>query len=87
MAADHDIVVDRPLRGDRHAHGARDGIDVALEIFRSHRVRCVFATAHYDHYARTRAEAANPLAWLKKPYTMVSLIETITTALKDLNTG
>ena len=64
--------------------GSRDGIDAALELFRERGIRCIFATAHYDQETRTRAEPASPLGWLKKPYTMVSLIETVRRALNEL---
>jgi DNA-binding response OmpR family regulator len=63
--------------------GARDGIDVALELFREHGIRCIFATAHYDQRARMRAEPAGPLGWLQKPYTMASLVEMVRQALND----
>jgi two-component system, response regulator PdtaR len=64
--------------------GKRDGIDAALELFRNHGIRCLFATAHHDQDARRRAEPAIPLGWLQKPYTMASLIQMIRQALRDL---
>jgi DNA-binding NarL/FixJ family response regulator len=67
--------------------GRRDGIDAALELFREHGIRCIFASAHYDPDTRTRAEPALPLGWLRKPYTMTSLVETVRRALSDLNAG
>lgn len=54
--------------------GGRDGIDAALEIFREHKIRSIFATAHADEQARRRAEPAQPLAWLPKPYAIPSLV-------------
>jgi two-component system, response regulator PdtaR len=54
--------------------GARDGIDAALEIFHKHRIRCIFATAHVDEHAKRRAEPAQPLGWVQKPYSMASLV-------------
>jgi DNA-binding NarL/FixJ family response regulator len=60
----------------------RDGIDAALELFRDHGIRCIFATAHADPESRRRAAAAEPLGWLQKPYTMDSLLDMIETALK-----
>jgi len=63
--------------------GKRDGIDVAIELFRDHGIRCVFATAHCDPEARKRAAPADPLGWLQKPYTMASLIEMIGNSLSD----
>jgi DNA-binding NarL/FixJ family response regulator len=64
--------------------GPRDGIDAALELFRTLGIRCVFATAHHDAQARERARAANPLGWLQKPYTMRSLVEMVRSAARDL---
>lgn len=55
--------------------GGRDGIDVALELFRNHNIRCVFASAHTDAETRARAADASPLGWLAKPYTPIALIE------------
>ena len=64
--------------------GERDGIDAALELFGSHGIRCVFATAHYDPRTRARADPAAPLAWVPKPYTMAALIVAIRRALREL---
>jgi two-component system, response regulator PdtaR len=63
--------------------GKRDGIDAALELFGTHGIRCVFATAHHDKSTRARAEPAHPLAWVPKPYAMTSLVEAIRKALLD----
>jgi DNA-binding NarL/FixJ family response regulator len=65
--------------------GVRDGIDAALEIFREHGIRCIFASAHQDEHARRRAEPASPLAWLPKPYSMQSLIDGVQRALATLD--
>jgi DNA-binding NarL/FixJ family response regulator len=61
--------------------GQRDGVDAAIELFESHGVRSVFATAHYDRETRQRAEKANPLGWLQKPYSMASLVVAVRDAL------
>jgi len=45
----------------------------------------VFATAHYDEHARSRAAPAAPLGWLQKPYTMASLVATVEDALRELD--
>jgi two-component system, response regulator PdtaR len=71
-------VVDIRLAGDR------DGIDTALELFRSHGIRCIFASAHSDDEAGQRAAPAAPLGWLQKPYSMASLIEMVRTATEDV---
>lgn len=64
--------------------GKRDGIDAALELFGTYGIRCVFATAHHDEGTKARAQPANPLAWVPKPYAMASLIEAVRVALQDL---
>jgi two-component system, response regulator PdtaR len=71
-------VVDISLAGDR------DGVDTALELFRSHGVRCIFATAYSDDEARQRAAPAVPLGWLPKPYSMASLTEMVRTAADEV---
>ena len=68
-------VVDIRLAGDR------DGVDTAVELLRSHGVRSIFATAHADRETRSRAQAAAPLGWLQKPYTMASLVFQVRDAL------
>jgi two-component system, response regulator PdtaR len=72
------VVMDIRLAGDR------DGIDTALELFRLHGVRCIFASAHSDDDTRRRAAPAAPLGWLQKPYTMASLTAMVRAALKEL---
>lgn len=58
---------------DLRLAGNRDGVDTALELLRSHGIRCIFATAYSDPEAHARAKPADPLGWLHKPYTMASL--------------
>jgi DNA-binding NarL/FixJ family response regulator len=64
--------------------GKRDGIDAALNLFRQHGIRCIFATAHYDSDARRRAVPAAPLAWLPKPFSMASLVTVVGRAIDEL---
>jgi two-component system, response regulator PdtaR len=64
--------------------GKRDGIDAALELFNTLGIRCVFATAHNDEDTRLRAEPANPIAWVPKPYSMASLVEAVRRAVKQI---
>jgi two-component system, response regulator PdtaR len=64
----HVVIMDIRLKG------ARDGIDAALEIYRTTGIRCVFATAHNDSETLRRANAAEPLGWLPKPYTPDQLV-------------
>jgi DNA-binding NarL/FixJ family response regulator len=62
-----------------------DGVDCALELFKRYGLRCVFATAHYDAEVRCRAEPAQPLAWLAKPYSRSSLVSVVRDALDRLS--
>lgn len=65
--------------------GARDGVDTALELFHTHGIRCIFASAHSgDPEAHRRAESAAPLGWLQKPYTMTSLTKLVRAAARQL---
>jgi two-component system, response regulator PdtaR len=72
------VVMDIRLAGDR------DGVDTALELFRLHGVRCIFASAHSDDDTRRRAAPAAPLGWLQKPYTMASLTAMVRAAFTEL---
>src|SRR4051812_30300206 len=40
--------------------GVRDGVDAAIEIYRTHGIPSIFATANTDPYTRQRAALANP---------------------------
>ncbi|HEY3678561.1 MAG TPA: response regulator, partial [Bradyrhizobium sp.] len=62
----------------------RDGIDAARELFQDLAIRCIFATAHDDAHTRERAEPYAPLGWLAKPYTMMTLIASVSAALDKL---
>jgi DNA-binding response OmpR family regulator len=73
------VVMDIRLAGDR------DGIDIALELFRSHGIRCIFASAYSDQEAQRRAAPAAPLGWLQKPYTMASLTAKVREAVRELH--
>ena len=64
--------------------GERDGIHAAVEIFRTLGIRCIFATAHYDQHSLERAKPAMPLGWLQKPYSSISLVNAVRSALREL---
>jgi DNA-binding response OmpR family regulator len=72
------VVMDIRLAGDL------DGIETALELFRSHGIRCIFASAYSDQEAQRRAAPAAPLGWLQKPYTMASLMDKVRAAVREL---
>lgn len=63
--------------------GERDGIDAALEIFRTLGIRSLFASAHVDAQVRARAEAARPLGWVAKPYRVETLLAAVGEALDE----
>ena len=61
--------------------GARDGVETAIELQKSFGIPSIFATAHGDAATRKRAEEAQPLGWLQKPYSAAALIEAVRFAL------
>ena len=63
---------------------ARDGVDAALEIFRTLGIRSLFASAHGDAQTRARAEAAQPLGWVAKPYRVETLLRALAEALRKV---
>lgn len=72
------VVMDIRLAGDR------DGVDAALEIYRSLGIRSIFASAHGDARIRARAAEAQPLAWVAKPYRVATLVKAVEEALGQL---
>jgi DNA-binding NarL/FixJ family response regulator len=64
--------------------GNRDGVDAALEIFRTLGIRSLFASAHVDAQVRARAAAAQPLGWVAKPYRVETLLKAIEGALGEV---
>jgi DNA-binding NarL/FixJ family response regulator len=79
----------RPLLAvmDIHLATRRDGVEAAIELFRRHGIRCIFATAHSDADTRRRAAPAQPLGWIAKPYTMSSLVALVEEAVTELDGG
>lgn len=64
--------------------GRRDGVDAALEIFRTLGIRSLFASAHGDAQVRARAQPARPLGWVAKPYRVQTLVKAVETALREV---
>ena len=86
MSADEAIAMARSERPalaivDVRLAGHRDGVEAAIELFREHGVRSIFATAHAHPETRRRAQAAAPLGWLAKPYSPERLLPLIRAAL------
>jgi len=63
--------------------GAKDGIDAALELYRELGIRCIFASAHVEPPYRQRAEAALPLGWVQKPYSIETVVAAVQKALPE----
>jgi DNA-binding NarL/FixJ family response regulator len=57
--------------------GYRDGVEAAVELFRSFGIRSIFASAHTDPDTRQRGAPASPIGWLQKPYPADVLIRLI----------
>jgi len=57
--------------------GSPDGIEAALELFKSFGIRSIFASAHADSDTRKRAAPASPIGWLPKPYPADMLLRLI----------
>jgi two-component system, response regulator PdtaR len=70
---------------DIYLRGQRDGIDAALEIFQRSGIRSIFASALADASGKARADAAQPLAWLAKPFSDQKLVKTIEAAITDVD--
>lgn len=69
---------------DIYLPGSRDGIDAALEIFELAGIRSIFASALTDAAGKARADAAQPLAWLAKPFSDRKLIATVASASEEV---
>jgi len=63
--------------------GKRDGVDAALQLYRELGIRCIFTTAHGDREVRLRAEAALPLGWVQKPYSIDTVVAAVQKALPE----
>ncbi|HET9639135.1 MAG TPA: response regulator [Allosphingosinicella sp.] len=72
------VIMDIRLASDR------DGVDAALEIYRTLGIRSIFASAHGDAQVRARAEPAQPLGWVAKPYRVETLLKAVAEALRSL---
>jgi two-component system, response regulator PdtaR len=70
---------------DIYLPGNRDGIDAAVEILQRFGIRSVFASALADAAVKARAESAQPVAWLAKPFNDRKLVATVQSALGEVN--
>ena len=69
---------------DIRLKGRRDGVDAAFELNGRLGLRCLFVSAYSDDPMRARAQAANPLGWISKPFSARQLLDALEAALRDL---
>jgi CheY-like chemotaxis protein len=65
------VLMDVRLLGDR------DGIDAATEIWQRFAIRALLVSANLDTAARAKAQSANPVGFLEKPYTPSDLLAAV----------
>jgi DNA-binding NarL/FixJ family response regulator len=68
---------------DIRLSGQMDGIETALAL-RAQGIRCVFASANSDPEIVNRGQAAEPLGWLRKPFSDTALLKAVDEALAQL---
>ena len=57
--------------------GKRDGVNAAIEIRERCGICSIFFSVLVDAGGKARADAARPLAWLAKPFTIEKLVTTV----------
>ena len=62
---------------------ATDGIDIAIRLKDAFSVRSIFISAFLDEATRRRAQLADPVAYLKKPYAVQDVRDAVQTALGE----
>lgn len=82
IAAAAQLVPDLALMDVRLA-GRLDGIDAALAL-RARGIPCLFASANSDPGTIDRGQKAEPLGWLRKPFTDAALVAAVTDAMGRL---
>jgi two-component system, response regulator PdtaR len=68
---------------DIRLKGPRDGVDAAIEIQHKFGLRCLFVSAHHDPATVTRAQPANPLGWVSKPFSGQQLAQMVKEAIRS----
>ena len=61
--------------------GNSDGIDAAITLSNVYGIPSIFASAHGDIEIRRRAEGANPVGWVSKPYSFELILAAVRSAL------
>lgn len=64
--------------------GPKDGVDAARAIMDRFAIPSLFVSAYTDAATRSRAEPAQPLGWLTKPFTVDQLADSVRTAADRL---
>ena len=87
-AAIEQVARDRPdlVLMDIRLAGKMDGVQAALAL-RAQGVRCLFASANSDPGTVTRTQEADPIGWLRKPFTGAALVAAVQDALARLREG
>lgn len=67
---------------DIRIRGTRDGVDAAIEIRRRLGIRSIFVSANLDPKMKERAQAADPLGWIPKPFSSPQLVSGVHAALE-----
>jgi two-component system, response regulator PdtaR len=67
---------------DIRLQGSRDGVDAAIEIRRRLGIRSIFVSANLDPKMKERAQAADPMGWIPKPFSSPQLVNGVRAALK-----
>jgi len=60
-----------------------DGVSAATDIFLTTGIAVLFASSHFDSATVERAQSAQPVGWLPKPYTVEQLLEAVAKALHE----
>jgi two-component system, response regulator PdtaR len=61
--------------------GARDGIELAVELAERLGIRSIFVTGHSHPESVLRAAPAKPLSWIKKPFGPGSIVAAVKLAV------
>jgi DNA-binding NarL/FixJ family response regulator len=58
-----------------------DGVSAAIDIFLTTGIAILFASSHFDSATIERAQSAQPVGWLPKPYTVEQLLDAVAKAM------
>jgi two-component system, response regulator PdtaR len=70
------ILMDIRLQGDR------DGVDAAIDIRHRLGIRSIFISANLDPKMKERAQAADPMGFIPKPFSSPQLVNGVHAALR-----